>query len=57
MISDIDFMDIDAARDSSCAVTEDGKLFVWGRNEMGQLGIITEETDWKNRFVIEAFPV
>ena len=57
VVSDINFMDIDAARDSSIAVTEDGELYAWGRNEVGQLGIRTEEADYKSRFVIEAAPV
>ena len=42
---------------SSAALTRAGKVYAWGKNEQGQLGIATSEADYKSRFVVEPLPV
>ena len=41
---------------SSAVLTKSGKVYVWGKNEVGQLGLATIEDDFKNRFVVEPLP-
>jgi alpha-tubulin suppressor-like RCC1 family protein len=38
MLKNINFIDIDAKKSFSAAVTSDGKLYTWGKNRNGVLG-------------------
>lgn len=47
-----------AGYDCSAAITESGVLYVWGRNDLGQLGVTDQgETFRENEYVFQPYPL